>query len=149
MTGAGAGIGRTYALLFGKLGAKVVVNDFVNPQPVVDEITKAGGTAIGDKSNVVEGHKVVETAVKAFGTVHVIINNAGILRDKSFANMTDDLWNAVLQVHLFGTYAVTKAAWPYLLKQSTVVLLTPHLLLVFTETLVKLTMLLQSRNLGL
>lgn len=118
VTGAGAGIGRTYALLFGKLGAKVVVNDFVNPQPVVDEITKAGGTAIGDKSNVVEGHKVVETAVKAFGTVHVIINNAGILRDKSFANMTDDLWNAVLQVHLFGTYAVTKAAWPYLLKQK-------------------------------
>lgn len=118
VTGAGAGIGRTYAILFAKLGAKVVVNDFVNPQPVVDEIKKAGGIAVGDKSNIVEGHKVVQTAVNAFGTVHVVINNAGILRDKSFANMTDDQWDAVLQVHLYGTYAVTKAAWPYFLKQK-------------------------------
>lgn len=118
VTGAGAGIGRAYALLLGKLGAKVVVNDFVDPEPVVNEIKKAGGIAVGDKSNVVEGHKVVETALKAFGTIHAIINNAGILRDKSFANMTDDQWDAVYQVHLRGTYAVTKAAWPVLLKQK-------------------------------
>lgn len=118
VTGAGAGIGRAYALLLGKHGAKVVVNDFVNPEPVVQEIIKAGGTAVGDKSNVVDGHKVVETALKAYGTIHAIVNNAGILRDKSFANLSDDQWDAVYQVHLRGTYAVTKAAWPVLLKQK-------------------------------
>lgn len=118
VTGAGAGIGRAYALLLGKLGAKVVVNDFVDPEKVVNEIKQAGGIAVGDKSNVVDGHKVVETAVKAFGTVHAIVNNAGILRDKSFANLTEEQWDAVYQVHLRGTYAVTKAAWPILLKQK-------------------------------
>ncbi|ODQ63535.1 multifunctional beta-oxidation enzyme [Nadsonia fulvescens var. elongata DSM 6958] len=118
VTGAGAGIGRCYALLFGKLGAKVVVNDFANPDDVVEIIRKAGGTAVGDKSNVVDGAKVIETAVKAFGTVHVVVNNAGILRDKSFLKMDEKAWNDVLNVHLFGTYAVTKAAWPYFLKQK-------------------------------
>jgi multifunctional beta-oxidation protein len=118
VTGAGAGLGRAYAVLLGKLGAKVVVNDFADPQPVVDEIKKAGGTAVGDKSNAVEGHKVVQTAVDNFGTVHGVINNAGILRDKSFQNISEDEWNAVIAVHLKGTYAVTKAAWPYFLKQK-------------------------------
>lgn len=118
VTGAGAGIGREYALLLAKLGAKVVVNDFANPQPVVDEIVKAGGVAVGDKNNVIEGDKVIKTAIDNFGAVHIVINNAGILRDKSFAKMTDAEWNSVYDVHLFGTFAVTKAAWPHFLNQK-------------------------------
>ncbi len=118
VTGAGAGIGRSYALLLGKLGAKVVVNDFANPQGVVDEIKAAGGTAVADNNNVVDGGKVVKTAIDAFGTVHAILNNAGILRDKSFLKLTDSEWNIVQEVHLKGTAAVTQAAWPYFLKQG-------------------------------
>lgn len=118
VTGAGAGIGRAYALFLAKLGAKVVVNDFVNPDTVVNEIKAAGGIAVGDKSNVVDGEHVVKTAVEAFGTVHAIVNNAGILRDKSFQGMTDEQWKQVNDVHLHGTYAVTKAAWPIFLKQK-------------------------------
>lgn len=118
VTGAGAGIGRAYALMLAKLGAKVVVNDFVDPEPVVKEIRQAGGIAVGDKSNVVDGAHVVNTALKEFGVIHAIVNNAGILRDKSFQNLTDDQWKQVIDVHLKGTYAVTKAAWPYLQKQK-------------------------------
>lgn len=118
VTGAGAGIGRAYALTLAKLGAKVVVNDFVNPDTVVNEIKAAGGIAVADKSNVVDGAHVVKTAVDAFGTVHAVVNNAGILRDKSFNGITDEQWQQVQDVHLFGTYSVTKAAWPYFLKQK-------------------------------
>jgi multifunctional beta-oxidation protein len=118
VTGAGAGIGRAYALLLGKLGAKVVVNDFVDPEPVVQEIRQAGGIAVGDKSNVIDGAHVVNTALKEFSAIHAIVNNAGILRDKSFQNLTDDQWKQVIAVHLKGTYAVTKAAWPHLQKQK-------------------------------
>ncbi|CUS09532.1 unnamed protein product [Tuber aestivum] len=118
VTGAGAGLGRAYALLFAQLGASVVVNDVMNPGPTVDEIRKAGGKAAGSKHSVEDGEAVIETAVKAFGTVHVVINNAGILRDKSFAAMTDEQWDQVMAVHLNGTYKVTKAAWPIFLKQK-------------------------------
>lgn len=118
ITGAGAGLGRAYALLFAKLGAKIVVNDVANPDDVVAEIKKMGGQAVGDKHSVEDGDAVVATAVKAFGTVHVIVNNAGILRDKSFQGMTDQQWDQVFAVHLRGTYKVTKAAWPYMLQQK-------------------------------
>lgn len=118
VTGSGAGIGRAYALHLAKQGAKVVVNDFVNPDDVVAEIKAAGGIAVGDKSNIVDGSHVVKTAIDAFGEIHAVINNAGILRDKSFANITDEQWTQVLDVHLFGTFSVTKAAWPYLVKQK-------------------------------
>jgi len=118
VTGAGAGLGRAHALLFAKYGASVVVNDVVNPDTVVDEIRKMGGKAVGDKHSVTDGEAVIETCVKAFGTVHIIVNNAGILRDKSFAAMTDDQWNQVMSVHLDGTYKVTKAAWPLMLNQK-------------------------------
>jgi len=118
VTGGGAGIGRAYCLLFAKYGAKVVVNDLMDPDTVVNEIRKAGGEATGVKASAEDGDKVVKAAVDAYGTVHVIVNNAGILRDKAFANMDDKQWDQVISVHLRGTYKVTKAAWPYFLKQS-------------------------------
>ncbi|KAF3160330.1 bifunctional hydroxyacyl-CoA dehydrogenase/enoyl-CoA hydratase fox2 [Orbilia oligospora] len=118
VTGAGGGLGRAYALLFGKLGAKVVVNDLVNPDNTVSEIRAAGGTATGNKSSVEDGEAVVKSCVDAFGAVHIIINNAGILRDKSFQGMTDEQWKTVMDVHLRGTYKVTKAAWPIMLAQK-------------------------------
>ncbi|KAL8720772.1 MAG: hypothetical protein Q9225_002405 [Loekoesia sp. 1 TL-2023] len=118
ITGAGGGLGRSYALLFAKLGASVVVNDLVNPDDVVQEIQKNGGKAVGSKASAEEGETVVKTAIDAFGRVDILINNAGILRDKAFANMEDSQWDQVIAVHLRGTYKMTKAAWPYFLKQK-------------------------------
>lgn len=90
----------------------------MNPDPVVQEIQKLGGQAVGNKANVVDGEAVVKGAIDAYGRIDVLINNAGILRDKAFANMTDEQWDIIHQVHLFGTYACSKAAWPYMLKQK-------------------------------
>lgn len=118
VTGAGSGLGRAYALLFSKLGATVVINDLVDPEPVVQEIKKAGGKAIGSKASVTDGEAVIKPAIDAFGKIDILVNNAGILRDKSFANMANDQWNIIVDIHLKGTYAVTKAAWPYFLKQK-------------------------------
>lgn len=111
-------LGRAYALQFAKLGAKIVVNDLVNPDTVVQEIQKMGGQAVGNKANVVDGEAVVKGAIDAYGRIDVLVNNAGILRDKAFTNMTDEQWEIIHQVHLFGTYACTKAAWPFFLKQK-------------------------------
>ncbi len=118
VTGGGAGIGRAYALAFAKYGASVVVNDLVNPDDVVAEIKKMGGKAAGVKASAEDGDAVVKGAIDAFGRVDIIVNNAGILRDKAFSNMDDNLWDPVMNVHLRGTYKVTKAAWPYFLKQK-------------------------------
>lgn len=118
VTGGGAGLGRIYALQLAKRGAKVVINDLVNPDDVVQEIQKLGGQAVGNKADVQNGEAVVKTAIDTWGRVDIVINNAGILRDKAFANMTDDQWDIIHKVHLFGTYSVTKAAWPYMLKQK-------------------------------
>lgn len=118
ITGAGAGIGRAYALAFAKHGASVVVNDLVNPDTTVEEIKKLGGKAVGVKASAEDGDAVVKGAIDAFGRVDIVVNNAGILRDKAFTNMDDSLWNPVMNVHLRGTYKVTKAAWPYFLKQK-------------------------------
>lgn len=118
VTGGGAGIGRCYALAFAKLGASVVVNDLVNPDDVVQEIQKLGGKAAGVKASAEDGDAVVKGAIDAFGRIDIVINNAGILRDKAFTNMDDKLWQQVMDVHLRGTYKVTKAAWPYFLKQK-------------------------------
>ncbi|EGF82045.1 hypothetical protein BATDEDRAFT_86773 [Batrachochytrium dendrobatidis JAM81] len=129
VTGAGNGIGRTYALLFAKLGASVVVNDLggstngvgganAAADKVVEEIKALGGKAVANYDSVEEGDKVVETALKAFGRVDIVVNNAGILRDKSFSRMAESDWDLVHRVHLRGSYKVSKAAWPHMLKQK-------------------------------
>ncbi len=128
VTGAGGGLGRSHALLLASRGAKVVVNDLggtvdgrgsgdAAAQKVVDEIRAAGGEAVAsfDGIDTPEGAEaVVEAALDAFGRIDVVINNAGILRDVSFAKMTLDDWSAVLRVHLDGTMLVSRAAWPHL-----------------------------------
>ncbi|OIW28375.1 NAD(P)-binding protein [Coniochaeta ligniaria NRRL 30616] len=118
VTGGGAGIGRAYCLAFAKYGAAVVVNDLVNPDDVVNEIKKSGGKAVGVKASAEDGDTVVKAAIDAFGRIDIVVNNAGILRDKAFANMEDAQWDQVMSVHARGTYKVTKAAWPYFLKQK-------------------------------
>ncbi|ROT38722.1 short chain dehydrogenase [Sodiomyces alkalinus F11] len=118
VTGGGAGIGRAYCLAFAKHGASIVVNDLANPDDVVNEIKKMGGKAVGVKASAEDGDAVVKAAIDAFGRIDIVINNAGILRDKAFNNMDDSLWDPVMNVHLRGTYKVTKAAWPYFLKQK-------------------------------
>ncbi|KAJ1895704.1 hypothetical protein LPJ66_004424 [Kickxella alabastrina] len=129
VSGAGGGLGKAYSLFFAARGAKVVVNDLGSglkgegssasaADIVVSEIKQAGGQAIADYHNVLEGDKIVDTAMKAYGRVDIVINNAGILRDKSFKSMTDKDWDDVLNVHLQGAYRITKAAWPIMRKQQ-------------------------------
>ncbi len=126
ITGAGGGLGRTYALELAKRGAKVVVNDLGGARDgsgkgsssaadkVVKEIQKAGGEAVANYDNVATakgGENIVKSAVKAFGKVDIVINNAGILRDKSFLKMEPENWSAVMAVHLQGAYNVTRPAF--------------------------------------
>jgi len=85
---------------------------------VVDEIIKAGGEAVANYNSVEDGDKIVQTAIDKWGRVDIVINNAGILRDVSFAKMKDQDWDLIYTVHLKGAYKVTKAAWPYMLKQN-------------------------------
>ncbi|GAA5839388.1 hypothetical protein JCM11251_003965 [Rhodosporidiobolus azoricus] len=119
VTGAGAGLGRSHALVFAKGGANVVVNDMSkeNAEKVVEEIKKLGGKAIAVVESTLEGEKLVKAAIDAFGALHVVVANAGILVDRSFAAMTEQDWDKVYSVHLKGTYAVCKAAWPIMQKQ--------------------------------
>lgn len=127
VTGAGRGIGRCHALAFAKAGAKVIVNDLggavdgsgrsVNPaQAVVDEIKAAGGDAIADTSNVADwqgARHLVNSAIDAFGRLDVLVNNAGILRDRMLVNMVEEEWDAVIKVHLKGTFAPSHWASEY------------------------------------
>ena len=133
VTGAGGGLGRAHAHLLASEGAAVVVNDLGGARDgtggsasmadqVVSEIRAKGGKAAADYGSVADpaaAAKMVQVAVDSFGKLDILINNAGILRDKSFKNMTDDQWDAVVNVHLRGTYLVTKAAWDQFLKQGT------------------------------
>jgi NAD(P)-dependent dehydrogenase (short-subunit alcohol dehydrogenase family) len=126
VTGAGAGLGRIHALELAKRGAKVVVNDLGSSvdgsggssaaaQAVVEEIKKGGGEAIANGASVSDkkgAESIVADAVKAFGTVDILINNAGILRDKSFNKVSLEDFELIISVHLLGSVYVTKAAWP-------------------------------------
>jgi len=125
ITGAGAGLGRAYALLLAQEGARIVVNDYAQPkagepslaQRVVAEIEALGAKAVanhGDVGSVEGGEAIVKTALDAFGAVHILVNNAGILRDKSLLKMEEADFDAVLRVHLKGTYCVTRPAFAHM-----------------------------------
>ncbi len=132
VTGAGGGIGRAHALAFAAEGAKVVVNDLggsrdgegnsAGPaQTVVDEIVAAGGQAVANTDDVSSwdgAQHLIGQAVEAFGGLDVLVNNAGILRDKMLVNMTEAEWDAVIKVHLKGTFAPTRHAAAYWREQS-------------------------------
>ena len=132
VTGAGNGLGRSHALLLGARGAKVVVNDpggardgkggnHAAADQVVAEIKAAGGQAVANYDSVAEragGANIVKTAIDAFGTVDIVINNAGVLRDKSFHNMSLDDYEFVVKVHFLGSVYVTQAAWPIMREKS-------------------------------
>jgi NAD(P)-dependent dehydrogenase (short-subunit alcohol dehydrogenase family) len=127
ITGAGTGLGREHALCFAAEGAKVVVNDLgtvtgddgverARSQPVVDEIVAAGGEAVANTDSVAdwEGAKrLVDQAVDAFGDLHVVVNNAGIVRDRVIVNMTEEEWDLVVDVHLKGHMATIRHAGAY------------------------------------
>ncbi|KAJ4152131.1 bifunctional hydroxyacyl-CoA dehydrogenase/enoyl-CoA hydratase fox2 [Fusarium oxysporum] len=116
-TGGGAGIGRAYYVAFAKHGATVIVNDVRGSEIVAQEIRQLGGKALAIESSVEDGEAIVNAAIDNFGRLDIVVNNAGILRDRAFSNVSEELWDEVLNVHFRGTYSVTRAAWPYLLKQ--------------------------------
>ena len=129
VTGAGNGLGRSHALAFAARGARVVINDLGGSatgegadrsaaDKVVDEITAAGGEAVANHESVTDGDRIVQCALDNFGRVDIVINNAGILRDKSFHNMTEEDWDLVYNVHVKGAFKVTHAAWPHLRDQE-------------------------------
>lgn len=118
ITGAGGGIGRAEALMFAAEGASVVVNDVNgdNAKAVVDEIAAAGGQALANSDDISDwdgAGNLIESAISQFGGLDTLVNNAGILRDRMFVNMTIDEWDAVIKVHLRGTFAPTKHAVSY------------------------------------
>jgi NAD(P)-dependent dehydrogenase (short-subunit alcohol dehydrogenase family) len=129
VTGAGGGLGREHALALAREGAKVVVNDLGGARDgsgsgshsmadqVVAEIKAAGGQAVAQYDSVATvegGERIVKAAIDAFGKLDICVNNAGILRDKSLTNTTEDLWDIVVQVHLKGTYCVTRPAFAHM-----------------------------------
>lgn len=120
VTGAGQGLGRSHALQLAARGCRVVVNDFGGAQAVVDEIVAAGGQAMANGGNVCDSAQVdamAAQAMDAWGRVDILINNAGILRDKTFAKMSADDFNAVVDVHLLGSANCARAVWPIMREQ--------------------------------
>lgn len=132
VTGAGNGLGKQYAKFFASRGAKVVVNDLGGTfngkdqggkgearvaDAVVKEIRDAGGIAVANYDPVQKGDKIIKTAIENFGAVHVLINNAGILRDITIGNMKDSDWDDIIDVHVHGSMKTARAAWPIFKKQ--------------------------------
>jgi NAD(P)-dependent dehydrogenase (short-subunit alcohol dehydrogenase family) len=132
ITGAGGGLGREHALLLASRGAQVVINDLGGSisgdggdegpaQKTAKEIEDLGGVAVANTDSVATpegGEAIVNTAIEAFGRVDIVINNAGILRDKTFHNMTPELLDPVIDVHLKGAFWVTKPAWVKMREQG-------------------------------
>lgn len=132
VTGAGRGIGREIALLLAKEGAKVVVNDLGGgsdgqgndtkvADEVVQEIKQLGGEAVANYDSVSHyecATKIVETAISSFGRLDIVVNNAGILRDRMLFNMSEEEWDAVIAVHLKGSFNMTRAAAPFFKEQQ-------------------------------
>jgi len=133
ITGAGRGIGREYALEFARHGAKVVVNDFGGrgdgagsgssgpAQEVVAEVQALGSQAVANTDDVADwagAKRLIDTAIATFGGLDVVVNNAGILRDKTLANMGEDDWDAVIRVHMKGTFAPSRHAAAYWREES-------------------------------
>ncbi len=132
VTGAGGGIGRDFALAFAAHGARVVVNDLgtsvagegasTGPaQKVADEIKAQGGEAVASAESVADwesANRIVKTAIDAYGHLDCVVNNAGILRDRFFFNMSIEEWHSVIDVHLNGSFYVSRAAAPYFRSQS-------------------------------
>jgi NAD(P)-dependent dehydrogenase (short-subunit alcohol dehydrogenase family) len=132
VTGAGGGLGRSYALDLASRGAKVVVNDLGGDprgegenrsaaQKVVDEIKAAGGEAVPNYDSVASydgGFNMVKTAIDTWGRLDVVVCNAGILRDVAFHNMSEDDWDKVFAVHIKGSFTVLRAAWPVFRQQA-------------------------------
>ncbi|MDZ3991967.1 SDR family oxidoreductase [Pseudomonas sp. Teo4] len=111
ITGAGGGLGRAYALAFAEQGAQVVVNDIRADaaQDVAGEIRAAGGQAIGNSDDITtleSAQRIVDAALEAFGEVHVLVNNAGVLRDRMFISLSEEDWDLVMRVHLKGHYCL-------------------------------------------
>jgi NAD(P)-dependent dehydrogenase (short-subunit alcohol dehydrogenase family) len=133
VTGAGGGVGRAYAHIFARHGAKVVVNDYsvsvagerLGGKPladmVVDEIRAAGGEAVANHADVSTqdgGASILQTALDAYGGVDILLNNAGIVRDADFADMTIEEWDSLIAVHLRGAFCVTQPVWRQLIAQG-------------------------------
>ncbi|TRY64831.1 hypothetical protein DNTS_004422 [Danionella cerebrum] len=129
VTGAGGGLGREYALAFGQRGAAVIVNDLggdikgggkssAAADKVVEEIKAKGGKAVANYDSVEDGEKLIQTALDAFGRIDIVVNNAGILRDRSFARTSDTDWDLIHRVHLRGSFLVTRAAWNHMKNQK-------------------------------
>jgi NAD(P)-dependent dehydrogenase (short-subunit alcohol dehydrogenase family) len=132
VTGAGGGLGRAYALLLARRGAAVVVNDVggsvagagadaAKAQQVVEEIRALGGRAVANTASVTArgaGQDLLQTALDEFGRLDILINNAGILRDKAFHKMTDDDFRAVVDVHVFGAFNVTQPIYVHMREQQ-------------------------------
>ncbi|XP_013858080.1 peroxisomal multifunctional enzyme type 2 [Austrofundulus limnaeus] len=129
VTGAGGGLGRDYALAFAARGASVVVNDLgvdiagggkssAAADKVVQEIRAKGGKAVANYDSVEDGEKLVQTALDAFGRIDIVVNNAGILRDRSFSRTSDLDWDLIHRIHLRGSFMVTRAAWNHMRKQN-------------------------------
>ncbi|NWT53839.1 DHB4 enzyme, partial [Erythrocercus mccallii] len=123
------GLGRAYALAFAERGASVVVNDLGGDfkgygksssaaDKVVDEIRAKGGKAVPNYDSVEDGEKLVKTALEAFGRIDIVINNAGILRDRSFVRISDEDWDIIHRIHLRGSFLVTRAAWNHMKNQK-------------------------------